>query len=202
MISIVRASIALLALWAPGMACYADEAVTEPDRRNSLTVFAGSLMTGTFPGWTLIPYAGGVEGNHLVSAAYQRHLFDLPWGFTTAAEAGLAARFGDGTSGELWGGAVLGHQGLTIGPVTVSPALVVGLSAVTGPIGIERQREITDNGDATLLFYLGPELAFRHKRHPNVSFVYRVHHRSGAEGTLGNMREGHNANLFGVRLDF
>lgn len=85
--------------------------------------------------------------------------------------------------------------------------MVAGLSVVTNPIGIERVREIQNSGDATLLYYLGPEIRLTFDALPETEFVYRVHHRSGAGEvsflpTLGDMVEGANANVFGIRLPF
>ena len=48
-------------------------------------------------------------------------------------------------------------------------------------------RAISDNGNASWLFYLGPEVAFSLPRHPRWELVYRLHHRSGASSLLGNM---------------
>ena len=167
----------------------------------SVFLFGGVLLDGTFPGWTNIPFAGGVENNFILGGALDTKLASYG-GFDFGVEVGTAGRFGDSVSAEIWGGPSVHYQGFTIGSLTISPGLVVGLSAVTSAIGIERQREIDNSGNATLLFYLGPELVFRFKQMPNVEFVFRTHHRSGAEGTLGNMREGANANIFGVRFHF
>ena len=120
-------------------------------------------------------------------------------GFDLGFEIGVAGRFGDGSSVEGWLGPSIRHRGITVGPLTVSPGSVVGLSAVSDSIGIEREREIRNDGDATLLLYFGPELMFKLEQLPNFEFVFRIHHRSGADGTLGNMGEGHNANIFGAR---
>lgn len=164
-------------------------------------LFGGVMVEGTFPGWTNIPLAGGVERNYLVGGALDTKLFSLG-GFDFGLEVGTAGRFGDSASAEVWGGPSVHYRGFTLGSVTISPGLVVGFSAVTRAIGIERQREIDSSGNASLLFYLGPELAFRFAQLPNVEFVFRTQHRSGAEGTLGKMREGANANIFGARFRF
>jgi hypothetical protein len=83
---------------------------------------------------------------------------------------------------------------------------VVGFSMVTGPGAMEpyRIREYAPGGqgDPTFLFYLGPELAFRHRARPDWEFVYRLHHRSGGWYTFGNMKGGNNAQVFGLRKRF
>ncbi len=57
----------------------------------------------------------------------------------------------------------------------------MGLSATSSAMGVERLREIQHGGDSTLLFYFSPELAFSFASIPNVDFVFRLHHRPGAE---------------------
>lgn len=171
-------------------------------KSNRIMFFGGTMMSGTFPGWTLIPYAGRPENNHIVGLAYERTLARLPYGFEVGAEAGAAVRFGfrERTSGEFWGGFSARHDGVELGQVRISPGIVLGLSAVTAPIGIEAQR--AQGGDPSLLFYLGPELAFSHRSIPNAELVLRTHHRSGLMGFLGNMREGHNANIVALRFRY
>jgi hypothetical protein len=115
----------------------------------------------------------------------------------------VATRAGEDFSLETWGGLVLRNRGVTLGDwLTISPALTFGLSGVTEPIGQESVRETNHNGDATWLFYLGPEIAFSLPKHPRWELVYRLHHRSGASSLLGGMAEGHNANTLGLRWRF
>jgi hypothetical protein len=171
--------------------------------KGSVFLFAGNYRSGTFPGLSMLPFAGEMESNYLVGGAYDVPLANLGHDIIFGAEVGLAGRFGSShTSGEIWGGGSFRYVGMTIGDVTIIPGIVVGLSSVTNSIGVEQTREQQWNGNAKLLFYLGPELAFRFQRLPNWEFVVRTHHRSGGEGTLGRMAEGHNANIFGVRIRF
>ena len=53
-----------------------------------------------------------------------------------------------------------------------------------------------------LLFYLGFEAAFSLPEQPNAEVVLRLHHRSGAYGTLGGLKEGNNATVVGFRQRF
>ena len=145
-----------------------------------------------------------LEENYVIGAAINREFVDLGLGFHLGGEIGLAGRFGDSTSAELWGGPSIRHDGFSIGPVTFSYGLVMGLSAVTGPIGIERKVEVENDGDATLLWYLGPEASISFDALPNTEFIFRTHHRSGAAGlsylpTLGDMPDTSNSNIFGIR---
>ena len=179
-------------------------AVEQIPPKKTLFVFVGQFNKGQFPGWSMIPYADDMESNYVVGGAYDVQFLNLGAGFTLGAEIGVAGRFGRPTSSaEIWAGPSLRHVGIPIGNfMTVAPGIVVGFSAVTNSIGIERERELQNNGNASFLFYLGPELAFRFNSLPNVEFVWRTHHRSGLDGTLGKMREGSNANVIGVRFPF
>ncbi|CAN7351581.1 MULTISPECIES: hypothetical protein [Ensifer] len=124
--------------------------------------------------------------------------------FRFGLEAGLAGRFGGHPNAEFWGGVVGRYDGFEIGDaVRISPALTFGISYVThAQEGRERQNELERNGNARTLFYLGPELNLSFETMPDVDFFWRVHHRSGAWGTLGDMHGGSNANVLGVRFNF
>lgn len=193
---IARAAILLLGIV---LACPPALASEIYYRKESIAVFAGRFATGTL-GPSSVPFGSLYEDNYVVAAAYSRNFAELGLGFFLDGEIGLAGRFGDSTSGEVWFGPRLRHRGISVGNVfTLSPSVTFGLSAVTSPIGIERARELASGGDATLLFYFGPEIALFFHSMPNVEFFYRVHHRSGALGTLGKMEEGSNAQVLGIR---
>jgi hypothetical protein len=168
---------------------------------NSIFLFGGKLTTGNM-GQTAQFWNVRYEENHIAGAAYARDLVPLVGGFVLAGEIGLADRFGDRHSLEGWLGPQLRHTGFAIGPILVRPSITAGLSVIQRPIGIEITRELEAHGDARTLFYLGPELALSMSQWPNVELVYRLHHRSGALGTLGGLEEGHNANVLGVRARF
>ena len=188
-----------------------------PLPRNSIFVFAGKLASGSMGDTAMFNLAADNERfeNSIVGAAYQRDVWR--WrGFVVGAEIGVADRFGPYKvccsnivrssivhSGELWGGIVLRHDGvLLFNTVRFSAGGVAGLSATTNSIGSEREREISKPGNARLLFYLGPEIAIAHVAAPDLELVARLHHRSGANGTLGNLMEGYNAWVFGARWRF
>jgi hypothetical protein len=193
----VALSLILLVLIATSVA-----AESLSDRPAGVAVLAGPLVTGTFPGLTLIPFGSPRDGNAVAGAVFDYRLARVGGGFEIGIEAGFAARFGQAFSAEVWGGTVLRHRGMHLGPIQFAPAFVTGFSAVTSAMGIEAARERSMGGDATYLFYLGPEIALSHERLPGWEFVYRVHHRSGGYGALGLLHEGANANLFGVRHRF
>lgn len=192
--SFLSACVALLCLGG------ATAAAGELDAKQSLTVFAGRFTAGDI-GQTLI-FSAPWEDNGLVAVAYQRKIADLPWRFHFSAEAGLAARFGERFSGEVWAAGVLGHRGVKLGSLNIAPSFALGLSAITAPMGHERDLAVAQGADPTLLFYLGPEFSFSLDSHPEYELVWRTHHRSGAWGVLGNMKGGYNGTMIGLRRRF
>jgi hypothetical protein len=165
-------------------------------------VFAGGYTTCN-TGESANMFQAGYEDNYVLGAAYAREFWNLGWRFHVGGETGLAARVEESLSVETWGGLVLRNRGVTLGDwLTISPAITVGLSLASDSIGTEAGREAARNGNATCLFYLGPEIAFSLPRHPRWELVYRLHHRSGANELLGGMAEGHNANTLGIRWRF
>ena len=201
----MRLYCAALLLHATGSSLAFSQSVSRPSapelglRCNSVLVFGGVFSKGDL-GQSLNPFHPH-ENNYLVGAAYARDFANLDWGFALAGEIGFAARFGDDRgSSEFWVGPVLRHRGIPVADLFVlSPALILGFSAVTAPIGIETDRESAHRGNASLLFRFSPELAFRSKAWPNFELVYRIHHRSGLYGVLGDLKEGSNAHVVGLR---
>ncbi len=116
-------------------------------------------------------------------------------------ELGLASRFGQDESIETWGALSIRHSRLCAwdDKLCITLGLSAGLSLVEETMGTERERENAADRDASLLFYLGPEFALALSRTTTWELVYRLHHRSGANGTMGNMSEGYNANTLGIR---
>jgi hypothetical protein len=164
--------------------------------------FGGRFQADYFEYSFLGPFAD-YENNFVIGGGYQHYFLDLPLNFRFGAEAGLAARLGDGDSLEAWGGVVFRNKGFAIGDVaTISPALTFGLSAVTGTIGVETERA-ADIGrdDVPVLFYLGPEINLTLADHPDMDIFWRVQHRSGAWGTIAEI-DGSNANTIGIRWKF
>jgi hypothetical protein len=171
--------------------------------RGGLAACGGVFGEGSF-GDNLQLWNVDYTDNYLIGAAFGRDFRDLGAGFVLGGVAGVAVRFGDDddTTGEVWAGLRLRHHGLVIGDLAISPGVTAGLSAVSGPTEIERLREVSRHGDATLLGFVGPELSFRLRQAPDIELVYQLHHRSGANGFFGDMAEGSNANTIGLRYRF
>jgi hypothetical protein len=190
-------------------------------RPDSIFVFGGALSTtslGSTLKFNLDHPADAIKyDNYIAGAAYNHDFYRLGFGFTLGAEVGIADRFGYYAlccttviksssllnSGELWGGPRISYDGFVLfDTIRIAGAATTGLSFTTNSIGEERDRELAWNGSARVLIYFGPELSFSLVNHPEWELVYREQHRSGANGTFGNLREGYNANVFGVRYKF
>jgi len=160
--------------------------------------------------------------NYIAGAAYDHDLFALGAGFYFGGEVGIADRFGNYKeccnpivtsnsvvqSAEFWAGPQIRYAGkLLFDVIRIGGGITAGLSTVTNSIGTELERQINDAGNAHLLYYLGPEIDFSTPALQNLEFVIKVQHRSGGKKvpvlpTLGNMVEGYNANVAGIRYRF
>jgi len=206
----------LLALWlasfSPANAALLDiakagkslqEGVSAPAGRESVLLFGGAFtsvdLRNSLP-WRVPPSSGEV----FLGAAYSRNWHRLPLNFVLGWELGGGYRFGGGSasSAEAWAGLRVEYVGLPLGDFTIVPAMTAGFSLISERLAIESMREQIHSGSARFLGYLGPELSFRLNRQPNIDLVYRLHHRSGAGGLFGGMREGANANTIGIRIRF
>ena len=193
---------------------------SQPNLKQSVFGFAGRMDSGNL-GSTFVYGYGAPErifyDNYIVGGAYQRDFFQFKSGLLIGAEVGLADRFGHYSiccntivysnslvqSAELWAGASFRTNGIALfDTIKVSPGFVFGLSLISNPIGQEGENQITHQGSAKMLFYLGFDLAFALTKLPDTELVFRIQHRSGAYGTLGAMKEGNNANVIGIRQRF
>ena len=202
----------------PVLKANAPDALLRPD---SIFVFGGALSTsslGSTLKFNLDQPAGTIKyDNYIAGAAYNHDFYKLGFGFTLGVEVGIADRFGHYAlccntiiksssllnSGELWAGPRISFDGFVLfDTIRIAGAATTGFSFTTDSIGRERERELAYGGSARALIYFGPEIIISMVNHPELEFVYREQHRSGANGTFGKMREGYNANVFGVRYKF
>ncbi|MEB2845042.1 hypothetical protein [Endobacterium cereale] len=168
----------------------------------SVFLFGGGMTDGDMA-QSANPFGVGYEGHPLFGIGYQIFPYEIG-AVKLGVEAGLAGRFGGNTNAEIWGGVVGRYEGIEIAnTVRIVPSFTFGLSHVTKTMnGRERRNEEERDGNAGTLFYLGPEISFSTVSRPDVELFWRLHHRSGAWGTLGDMHGGSNANVVGVRYNF
>jgi hypothetical protein len=177
-------------------------AAEETDVDQSIFAFGGAMVDGDMAEATN-PFGVGYENHPIFGIGYQYFPYsigDLKFGL----EAGIAGRFHGNTNAEIWGGVVGRYDALEIAnTIRIIPSFTFGVSHVTETMeGREKKNEEERDGDASTLFYLGPELSFSSVSRPELEVFWRLHHRSGAWGTLGDMHGGSNANVVGVRYNF
>ena len=143
------------------------------------------------------------ESNAVIGGGYQFYPYRIG-NIKLGGEVGMAVRFGKGFTGEVWAGPVARYEQIRLGErLFITPSFTAGLSLVTdAQPGREREQEIKDEGNANVLFYLGPEINVSFSEDSSTEFFWRLHHRSGGGKTLGNMKGATNANVFGVRYKF
>lgn len=143
------------------------------------------------------------ERNAVIGGGYQFYPYRIG-NIKLGGEVGMAVRFGKGFTGEVWAGPVARYEQIRLGErLFITPSFTAGLSLVTdAQPGREREQEIKDDGNANVLFYLGPEINVSFSEDSSTEFFWRLHHRSGGGKTLGNMKGATNANVFGVRYKF
>lgn len=143
------------------------------------------------------------ERNAILGGGYQFYPYRIG-NVKLGGEIGVAARFGRGFTAEVWAGPVARYEQIRLGErLFITPSFTAGLSLVTdAQPGREREQEIKDNGNANVLFYLGPEINVSFSEDSPTEFFWRLHRRSGGGKTLGNMKGATNANVFGVRYKF
>lgn len=186
--------------------------------RDSVAAFGGLMSTRSLGATILFDFnKSPAYDNYIAGLAYDHDFWTVAKVLKVGVEVGAADRFGHYVvccdtkvyssslvhSGEFWGGARLRYEGLVFfDALRVAPSVTMGFSATTNSIGREFEREQSRHGNARLLFYFGPELAFSLTRHPNFELTYGVHHRSGANRALGHIEEGYDANTLGLRYRF
>jgi hypothetical protein len=164
--------------------------------------FGGALTTqDMLKSAALIPV--DYERNAILGGGYQFYPYRIG-NVKLGGEIGVAVRFGKGFTGEVWAGPVARYDEIRLGErLFVTPGFTAGLSLVTdAQPGRERAEEIKDDGNANVLFYLGPEINVSFSEDSSTEFFWRLHHRSGGGKTLGNMKGATNANVFGARYKF
>lgn len=171
-------------------------------RDRNVFAFSGRVLNTDMLG-SLNVAGADYEDNYVTGIGYQRYF----WRFRNSRigyELGIAARYGDDSTVEGWGGLTARVDDIRLlKNLFLSPSLTFGLSGVDAThAGRERREEAHHGGDARLLFYLSPELGFRTSPDARYGVFWRVHHRSGAWKTLGGMEGATNANVFGLRAWF
>jgi hypothetical protein len=174
----------------------------KPSRERNLFVFTGRMVDEDIRE-SLNVLGADYEDNYVSGLGYQDFFFRTRRA-SIGYELGAAKRYGNDSTVEIWGGLVARKDDI---PLTrnlfLSPSIVFGLSHVDAPhAGREQRLETEYEGDAGLVFYFSPELDFQLSPRSRYSFFWRLHHRSGAWKTLGNVKGMTNAHVIGLRARF
>jgi len=110
------------------------------------------------------------------------------WGLQDNAEAGVAY--------------AIRSPKATLGPVTVGAGFSIGFSYAFGTPSYEDGPKDDPEKRYRFQNYNAYELEWGLKRFPSVSFVTRVHHRSGAYGLIAPRRVGSNFITAGLRFQW
>lgn len=143
------------------------------------------------------------ERNAILGGGYQFYPYHIG-NVKLGGEIGVAARFGKGFTGEVWVGPVARYEQIRLGErLFITPSFTMRPQPCHGCAAGPRARTGNqDDGNANVLFYLGPEINVSFSEDSSTEFFWRLHHRSGGGKTLGNMKGATNANVFGVRYKF
>jgi hypothetical protein len=176
------------------------ESSDDQSHGGSVAVFGGPYTTGDF-GQSLNPIAVPYEDNFVLGIGGRRDVLVQEGGIGVGLEIGGAVRAGEATSLEIWSGPYVRHDGFVLGDtVKISPSITFGLSGVTGSMGTEQRLALSEGGSPELLFYLSPEIALSSPQNSDTEVFWRLHHRSGAWGTIGGGSA--NATTIGLRQHF
>jgi hypothetical protein len=210
---------ALRLIWIPciamaGLLPSTDQARSQSaDSSNAVMLFAGGVDDSPFFELVCAPWESDWEDIGIVAASYSRRfgtlnaLMDAPTfgslgdDLALEAEAGVSARFGDESLGEVWTALYLRYSGFPWnGIVYTTIAGNIGLSMLSEKSQFEKERD----GHKTdqLLHYLGPEITVADPDMRDLELVFRLHHRSGVFGLFDGVDSGSTFITGGVRMHF
>jgi hypothetical protein len=136
---------------------------------------------------------------HFANLTIGRKLADFGHYISLEPEAGIGKRFGDANEYEFWGALYLRwHVFPWDHIINTTVATSTGVSYASNSNRLEEERV---RGSASTLHYFSPEITLAPPGGSWVSFVIRLHHRSGAGGIFGESG-GFQYLMFGLRLEF
>ena len=146
--------------------------------------YVETSMSNIFFDLELAPWDWDYGDINFASLTFGRKLADYGHWITFEPEVGVGRRFGDADEYEVWG--ALYFRWNTIfwdHIVDTSIAASTGVSYATESNELEEERVSSSN--VNFLHYFSPEITLSPPGDSAVSFVIRLHHRSGAGGLFG-----------------
>ena len=168
-----------------------------------LTAAAGryveTSMTDIFFDPQLAPWDWDYGDINFASFTFGRKLADYGRFISFEPEAGFGRRFGDADEYEFWGALYLRWNPFFWDHIVdTSIAVSTGVSYASDNNELEEERA---RSNASWLHYFSPEITLAPPGDSSVSFVIRLHHRSGAGGVFGESG-GFQYLMFGLRAHF
>jgi hypothetical protein len=180
---------------------------------NAVMFFAGAAADTPFSDLLYAPWQADWEDIGIVAASYSRKfgtlnaLTDAPTfgslgdDLSLEGEAGLSARFGEESLGEVWTALYLRYAGFPWNDVIYTTiAGNIGLSMLSEKSHFEKERD--GNKTDQLLHYLAPEITLADPDMRNLELVFRLHHRSGVYGLFDGVDSGSTFLTGGLRVHF
>jgi len=136
---------------------------------------------------------------NFASLTFGRKVADYGHLISLEPEVGLGRRFGDADEYEFWGALYIRWNPFPWDHIIdTSIAISTGVSYASQNNELEEDRA---KSNASFLHYFSPEITLAAPGDSSVSFVIRLHHRSGAGGLLGESG-GFQYLMFGLRAYF
>jgi hypothetical protein len=176
----------------------------EPDRLWSVSAFGGVYTNRDF-GSTISRWPDDTENDQMIALSVSRRIGQWGRHLTWEVEGLFAEHFGKSGSyrynyEEMAAFIVLRYHTFPWNRyVRTSFAMGEGISYTT-QVPYHEQYKAGDDGYHRFLNYLMAELTFGVPSVPSLNLVYRIHHRSGIYGLIGD--QGSNYYCIGVRFSF
>ena len=161
--------------------------------------YVETSMTNIFFELELAPWDWNYGDINFASLTFGRKVADYGHFISFEPEVGFGRRFGDADEYEFWGALYLRWNDFFWDHIIdTSIAASTGVSYASDS---NEQEEDRAKSDASFLHYFSPEITFAAPNDSSISFVIRLHHRSGAGGLFGESG-GFQYLMFGVRGHF
>lgn len=161
--------------------------------------YVETSMSNIFFDLNLAPWDWSFGDITFASITFGRKLADYGRFISFEPEVGVGRRFGDADEYEFWGALYMRWNPFFWDHIIdTSIAISTGVSYASDNNELEEKR-VKD--DASFLHYFSPEITLAAPDDKSVSFVIRLHHRSGAGGVFGESG-GFQYLMFGLRAHF
>mgnify|MGYP001821854451 CR=1 FL=1 len=161
--------------------------------------YVETSMTDIFFDPKPVPWDWDYGDITFASLTFGRKLADYGRFISLEPEVGLGRRFGDADEYEFWGALYVRWNPFPWDHIIdTSIAISTGVSYASQNNELEEDRA---KSNASFLHYFSPEITLAAPGDSSVSFVIRLHHRSGAGGLFGESG-GFQYLMFGLRAYF